>query len=143
MDGHMLKLALRVATMAHAGAVDKAGAPYLGHAIRVADRLEDPLDKIVELLHDVLEDSSLTMDDLRHEGFPEEAVQAVVVLTRQPGESYTAFIERVAQDPRATRVKRADLEDNLDLSRISEPTERDQSRLRRYHRAYARLQRSD
>ena len=96
-----------------------------------------------EVLHDVVEDTPLTLDDLRREGFDAVVVDAIDALTRRGDESYETFIERAGCDPLARRVKLADLEDNMNLLRIAEPTAADLDRLVRYHRAWRRLRALD
>ena len=135
----MLEKALILAAKAHTGQVDKGGAPYILHPIRVMLACEGEKEKIVALLHDTLEDTALTAADLRREGFPAEIVQAVLCLTRRQGEDYMAYIARVCENPLAAEVKYADLQDNLDLSRIPNPTEKDFARIRKYEQAVQRM----
>ncbi|MBX7110646.1 MAG: GTP pyrophosphokinase [Dehalococcoidia bacterium] len=137
-----LDTALAIAVEAHRGQVDKAGQPYILHPLRVMARVSAPAERLVAVLHDVVEDSPTTLDDLRAAGFPEEVVRAVDFLTRREDETYEAFIERVTGDPLARRVKLADLEDNMTLTRLNELDDRAVERLGRYLRAYRRL-RSD
>lgn len=134
-----LERAVQIAAEAHAGQVDKAGAPYILHPLRMLLRMETPEARLAALLHDVVEDSEWTLEALRGEGFDEAVVAAVDALTRRAGESYDDFIERAAPNPIARRVKLADLEDNLDLSRLATLGARDLERLDRYHRARRRL----
>lgn len=134
-----LEHAIALAARAHAGQVDKAGEPYILHPLRMALRLTDPEDRIVAVLHDVVEDTDWTLAALRDEGFSEAVVTAVDAVTRRPDESYDDFVRRAALHPIGRRVKRADLEDNLDLSRIPHPTARDHARLERYRRALTLL----
>jgi (p)ppGpp synthase/HD superfamily hydrolase len=135
-----LERALQIAAEAHQGQLDKAGEPYLLHPLRVMLRVTGEPERIVALLHDVVEDSAAwTIDRLRAEGFAEEVVQAVDHLTRREGEAYEALIERAAGHPLARRVKLADLEDNMTLTRLADPGERDRARLERYRRAHTRL----
>ena len=131
----MVKTAERIARRAHAGQVDKAGVPYAHHPAWVAARVEGDDAKAAAWLHDVLEDTSLTADDLRRAGIPEEVVHTVEVLTHAEGESYQDYLERVARHPLAARVKLADLAHNSDLSRIPQPTEQDYARIEKYRRA--------
>jgi len=134
-----LEDAIALAALAHHGQVDKASAPYILHPLRLLLRMETEAERIVAVLHDVVEDTPYTLDALRRLGFPEAVVEAVDALTRREGESYEAFVARAAGNPLARRVKIADLEDNLDLSRIAAPTEKDYRRLERYRRALERL----
>lgn len=135
-----LERAIAIAAEAHAGQVDKAGAPYILHPLRVMLRLDDPDARMAGVLHDVLEDTEVTLERLRSEGFSESVLSAIQSVTKVPGETYEAFVARAAQDPIGKRVKLADLADNSDLSRIASPTEKDLQRLEKYRRAMAFLQ---
>ncbi len=134
-----LEEAIIIAARAHRGMVDKGGAPYILHPLRMMLRLKTPAERIAAVLHDVVEDSDWTLDDLRAAGFSEEIVAAVDHLTRRAGEPYMAFIRRAAAHPVARRVKMADLEDNLDRTRLATITPRDEARLAKYERALALL----
>lgn len=114
-----LDRAIALASQAHFGQVDKAGAPYILHPLRVMMRMGDDDSRIVAILHDVVEDSDITLDDLRAEGFPALLVDAIDALTRRQREDYEVFILRVGQNSIARSVKIADLRDNLDVSRFS------------------------
>ena len=128
--------ALQIAMRAHEGQKDKAGQDYVMHPIRVAERCDDPRAKVVALLHDTIEDTDVTADYLREEGFTEEIVEAVLAVTRREGEDYEAFVRRAAQNELGRMVKLADLEDNMDIRRLPELTDRDVERLRKYLRAW-------
>lgn len=138
-----LERAIAVAATAHEGQVDKAGAPYVLHPLRVMASLEDGPARMAAVLHDVVEDTDWTLERLRAEGFPEEVVEAVDHLTRREGETYMEFCARTATHPLARRVKLADLADNLDLSRIPEPTDGHRSLMKRYEKARALLLAAD
>ena len=135
-----LEDAIILATGAHRGQVDKAGEPYILHPLRVMLELKDEAGRIAAVLHDVIEDTRITVDDLREGGYSEEVLRALEALTRREGESYQDFIERVAADPLARRVKLADLADNLDAGRLPGMTEADRQRLTRYRAARERLE---
>jgi (p)ppGpp synthase/HD superfamily hydrolase len=132
-------LALAIATRAHAGQRDKAGEPYIEHPKRVAARLERDEERSTALLHDVLEDTPMTAADLLAAGIPAQVVRAVETLTKQKGETYEAYMQRVKRDPLARSVRLADLGDNMDLSRLPVVTERDLKRLSKYEWARAYL----
>jgi (p)ppGpp synthase/HD superfamily hydrolase len=121
--------------------VDKAGQPYVLHPLRMMLAVSTPEARMAAVLHDVVEDTTVTSDELRVEGFPASVLEAVEALTKREGEDCEAFIRRVAPNPIAREVKLADLRDNSDLSRISEPTERDRERIKKYSRAIAYLER--
>lgn len=135
-----LENAIALAAKAHAGQVDKAGAPYILHPLRMMLRVATPEERMAAVLHDVVEDCGVSLADLRAAGFSEAVVGAVDALTRREDESYDEFVARAATDPIGRRVKLADLEDNSDLSRIAEPTTRDFERLEKYRRAIAFLE---
>jgi (p)ppGpp synthase/HD superfamily hydrolase len=124
LDGAaLLERADRIATRAHRGQSDKAGAPYIGHPLRVARRVADRGGAVehqaAALLHDVLEDTTVTVDELRREGLPEPVIRAVIALTKHDGESYEQAVQRAAADPIARVVKRCDVEDNADPDRLA------------------------
>ena len=112
--------AVALATKAHAGQFDKAGKPYIDHPLRVMAGVSSPKEKIAAILHDVLEDTSVSLDDLRRIGCPEEVVAAVDALTMRSGEPNMAYYSRVASNPIALVVKRADIADNSDPKRLAQ-----------------------
>lgn len=114
-----LDAAVTLATAAHAGQTDKAGAPYIGHPLRVMARVEGDDARMVAVLHDVLEDTSVTAEQLLALGCPEYVVAAVVALSKRPGESLDESMRRVAEHPLAVVVKHADLDDNTDPARVA------------------------
>jgi (p)ppGpp synthase/HD superfamily hydrolase len=136
-----LERAIAIAAEAHRGQTDKAGEPYILHPMRVMLRVRGETERIVAMLHDVVEDGgpAWSLERLREEGFAAEVVEAVERLTKREGEPYEALIERAAAHPIARRVKLADLEDNMHLARIADPEEKDRARVERYRRAYERL----
>ncbi len=137
---HLLDKALRLAVHAHAGHVDRGGKPYLLHILQVVSGCSDDLmAATVAALHDVVEDSSLTLRDLKEQGFPSQVIDAVDALTRREGETYEDSIERVACNLLATKVKRSDLESNLDVRRLTHVSSADIGRLERYRSAWERL----
>lgn len=135
----MLERAIKLAEKAHQGQLDKGGQPYILHARRVMEKCETEAEKITAILHDVMEDTPYTLDDLREEGFSEEILEALLCLTRGEKEAYMVYMERVCKNPLAVRVKYADLEDNMDLRRIPEPTEQDFARQEKYKAAKMRI----
>ncbi|MBB6153420.1 (p)ppGpp synthase/HD superfamily hydrolase [Pseudomonas sp. JAI115] len=134
-----LERAISIAATAHAGQVDKGGAPYILHPLKVMLRMTTLEERIVAVLHDVVEDCGISLDDLRKEGFSEEVLTAIESVTKVPGESYEDFVERAAQNPIGRVVKLADLEENSDLSRIASPNWEDLERVEKYRRAIGRL----
>lgn len=128
----LLALAKRIALTAHEGQVDKAGAPYWHHPAFVADHVTSPEAKVVAWLHDVVEDSEWTLEDLLAEGIWPEIVEGVDAITKRAGEAYESYLDRVKSNPFALAVKLADLTHNMDLSRIANPTEKDFARIEKY-----------
>lgn len=135
-----LERAIAIAAQAHAGQVDKAGSPYILHPLRVMMRLHSEEERIVGVLHDVLEDTSVSLENLRGEGFSEVVLTALLAVTKVEGEEYDDFVRRAAKNPISKNVKMADLLDNSDLGRLSVVTPKDQERMRKYRRAIAKLQ---
>lgn len=128
--------ALEVARVAHAGQVDKGGAPYILHPMAVADGVCGDTAKAVALLHDVAEDTSITIEDLTADGFPGEITEAVRVLTKRPGIDYETYLLAVKQNPVARTVKLADLRHNMDTKRLGRTlTDEDHQRLAKYRAA--------
>jgi GTP diphosphokinase / guanosine-3',5'-bis(diphosphate) 3'-diphosphatase len=127
-----LEKALEIAAQAHAGQRDKAGEAYILHPLRVMLRMTTAAERITALLHDVVEDSDWTLDDLAAAGFDPEIVTAVDALTKRPGETRLTAAQRAAQNPLARAVKLADNAENMDLSRLPNPTPQDYARLEEY-----------
>jgi (p)ppGpp synthase/HD superfamily hydrolase len=139
MNNNLLEKALVIATKAHEGQKDKAGSPYILHPIRVSNRCLTDEEKIVALLHDVIEDTNVSASDLLASGFPRNIVEAVLSVTRNEGESYEDFVIRSKQNPIGRQVKLHDLEDNMDITRFNQLTEKDLVRLNKYLKAYRSL----
>ena len=135
MTGSMLEKAINIAVQAHHGQVDKAGAPYILHLLRVMLRMNDETEMVVGVLHDIIEDTHWTAADLEAERFPPEVVRVIRLLSKSNSESYEAFIARLAPDPLARRVKITDLEDNMDIRRVTSLSEEDWARLTKYQQA--------
>lgn len=134
-----LEDAIALAVKAHRGQKDKAGAPYILHPLRLMLSMKSTSEMVTAVLHDVVEDTPVTQDDLKAEGYEREVLIAIDCLTNRESESYDDFIERIRPNALATRVKLADLRDNMDITRIAKPTDKDLERLRRYQQAWARL----
>ena len=128
------ELALQIAKEAHAGQVDKAGKDYILHPITVASYMDTDVEKTIAYLNDVLEDTSVTVDELRNH-FSNEIVDTVITLTHRKDESYFEYIQRISKSKLAKKVKVADLLHNLDITRIKEPTKQDYERLEKYKKA--------
>lgn len=136
----MLNKAIEIATRAHDGQVDKGGVPYIFHPLRVMLLGKNELERICAVLHDVVEDSDITFDVLRKEGFSEEVIAVLDCLTKRDGESYDDFISRILLNKTACHVKLADIRDNMNLARIENPTVKDEERIEKYGEATKRLQ---
>jgi (p)ppGpp synthase/HD superfamily hydrolase len=129
-----LERAIEIAAHAHTGQVDKAGEPYILHPLRVMLGVSTPDEQIVAVLHDIIEDTGITSGDLGAEGFSDQVVEAVITLTKVKGQTYEQYIAGLAHHPLARIVKLADLDDNSNISRIPNPTDRDLERLEKYRR---------
>lgn len=116
----LLDRAAMICVTSHAGQRDKAGQAYFQHPMRVAMRCRTAEERIVAMLHDVIEDCGVTAGDLLREGFPQEIVDGVLSVTKMPGESYEDFVARAKCNPIGRMVKLRDLEDNLDVFRLNE-----------------------
>lgn len=142
-----IETAIAFAVEKHHGQRDKSGEAYILHPLRVMMRVreyggsEDA--QCVAVLHDVVEDCDVSLDDLRVQGFSEAVIQGVASVTKQPDEegddAYQRFVERAAANPLGRLVKRADLEDNMDLRRLDAVGEKAMRRLERYVRAWRYL----
>lgn len=132
----LINKAISIAALAHDGQTDKAGKPYIFHPLRVMLNAEgDENVKCAAVLHDVLEDTAITVADLEAAGFGETIITALKLLTRTPDDDYMGYVKRLKNNSIAKAVKLADLADNMDMSRIPSPTERDFARLEKYKRA--------
>ena len=112
-----VKKAIKIAYEAHAGQTDQAGYPYFLHPYHLAEQMSDEESTVVALLHDVVEDTSVTLDDLRREGFGEEILAALALLTHVKGVPYADYVAKIKDNPLARRVKIADLRHNTDTTR--------------------------
>ena len=136
----LLPRAIEIAEDQHSGQVDKAGQPYIEHPRRVMRAMRNYAERVVAVLHDVIEDGTVTKAQLLAEGFPAAIIKALDSVTRRNGESYEAFVTRAAADPIGRWVKYEDLRDNANLARISNPTEKDLARTAKYQRAMTLLE---
>ncbi|MEN8424796.1 guanosine-3',5'-bis(diphosphate) 3'-pyrophosphohydrolase [Acinetobacter junii] len=127
-----IEQAIAFAATKHMGQVDKANAPYILHPLRVMMNVSTIQQKIVAVLHDVLEDTNTTVDELYDLGCDKDIVEAILALTKPKGESRTEAAKRTLQNPIARVVKIADINDNMDLSRIHSPTDKDFERIKEY-----------
>lgn len=135
-----LQRAIQIATEAHKGQLDKAGKDYIGHPLRVMEMGRTEEEKIVGVLHDVVEDGDWTFEALEAEGFSKEVISALRCVTKtSENENYDEFIERVKKNPLAVAVKINDLTDNMDIRRLPYLSDKDVKRLKKYLKAYKKL----
>ena len=136
-----LEKAIAIAADAHAGQLEKNGKPYILHPLRVMMSVvgAGTDTQIVAVLHDVVEDTRTTLQDLREAGFSTQVLEAVATLTHDKSADYLTYIRTAASISLARDVKRADLQDNMDLSRIPDPQEMDLVRVERYRNALSIL----
>ncbi len=138
---HLLETAIRLAAKVHRGQVDRFGKPYILHVMRVMMRGQDLEEQLLGALHDVLERSELTVDDIAKKGFPPRVLRALLHITRVEPETYEQYIDRVVQDNLAIRVKLHDLADKMDLLHVDQLDPTDLKRYNRQLAAYHRIKR--
>lgn len=141
-----LKVAIELAISAHDGEFDKHnGRPFIEHPFRVMNAGQTLEEKIVGVLHDVIENTEWTLDQLREKGFSGEILDGVDAMSKRENEPYDDYMQRVLKNPVAKRVKMNDLTDNMDIRRLSVVGNEDIDRLNKYLKAYKQLteQRSD
>ena len=135
-----LEKAIQIATEAHKGQLDKSGKDYIGHPLRVMEMGKTEEEKIVGVLHDVIEDTDWTFERLAEEGFSDEVIAALKCITKtSENENYDDFIDRVKKNPLAVAVKINALTDNMDIRRLPYLSDKDVKRLKKYLKAYKRL----
>ena len=131
----LTKKAMRFAYRAHHGQTDKTGLPYILHPVHLAEQMADENTTVAALLHDVVEDTAYTFEDLRAEGFPEEILEALRLLTHDPAVPYFDYVRAAAKNPIARVVKYADLEHNSDLTRLDVIDKKALERVEKYKKA--------
>lgn len=139
MEQKQLGIAISIAAKAHLGQIDKGGKPYILHPIRLMDRFQDPELKQIAVLHDVCEDTDITLFDLQDLGFSHRVIRALDALTHDSRDSYAEYIDIIAMLEDAILVKLEDLRDNSDITRLKGITPRDLKRMEKYHKAYTKL----
>ena len=139
-----LNKAIELAIEAHAGQLDTHnGRPYIEHPFRVMNAGSTLYEKITGILHDVIEDTNVTLDQLKEEGFSVAVVDAVDAISRRENESYNSYIDRLQANPIAVRVKINEVTDNMDIRRMNEIRYHDLGRLQKYLQAYKQLTEKD
>ena len=135
----LTRLASKIAYKAHEGQTDKAGVPYIFHPIHIAEQMDSEESCVVALLHDVIEDSDITLEILS-KYFDDDIIAALRVLTKKENDDYVMYIKRVKTNKLATKVKIKDLEHNRDLTRLDEVTDKDRKRSLKYWEAIRYLE---
>ena len=133
------KKALRIAFDAHKEHTDKTGLPYIFHPFHLAEQMETEDEVIVALLHDVVEDSNITLEDLRAHGFSENVMEALSLLTHDDSVEYMDYIEKIKSNPLAVKVKLADLRHNSDVTRLDIIDDKASARIEKYNAAMSAL----
>ena len=135
----MTRKAMEIAYRSHHGQVDKSGVPYIFHPIHLAEQMDDEISVCVALLHDVLEDTNVSEEELLKEGISEAVIKNIKLLTKDKNETYFDYLERVKSSKTAVKVKLADLKHNSDSTRLLEIKEKDRKRMEKYSEAIKRL----
>lgn len=136
----LTKMALRLCFDAHKDQVDKSGMPYVFHPFHLAEQMPDEDTTVVALLHDVVEDTEVTLEDLKQMGFPPRVVEAIALMTHETGVPYMAYVAKIRDNPIARQVKLADLRHNSDLTRLEQVDDRARRRAEKYARAISLLE---
>lgn len=136
----LTKKAMKLCFDAHQHQVDKSGMPYVFHPMIVAERMTSELTTVVALLHDVVEDTDYTLEDLRAMGYPEEVISALSLLTHALSVPYMDYVKEIAKNQIAREVKLGDLRHNSDIARLSKVTEKDLARVEKYRKAIEYLE---
>ena len=139
----MTKKALKISFTAHKDQTDKSGMPYVFHPFHLAEQMNDEDTTIVALLHDVVEDTPYTLDDLRAMGFNEQVLDALALMTHDKRVPYLDYVAKIKGNKIARTVKLADLKHNSDLSRLNNVEEKDSNRIEKYRQAIALLSEPD
>ena len=129
------KKALKISFKAHKDQVDKSGMPYVYHPFHLAEQMNDEYSTCVALLHDVVEDTDITLDELTSEGFPAEIIDALALMTHDDKVPYMDYVRKIKTNPIATKVKQADLEHNSDLTRLDNVDDAALERKNKYRQA--------
>ena len=137
------KKAMKLCFEAHKGQVDKTGVPYVFHPFHVAEQMTDEATTVVALLHDVVEDTEYTLEDIAALGFGQDIVGAVALMTHEDDVPYLDYVARLKSNPLARVVKLADLAHNSDLSRLGKVDDKTRRRLEKYKKAIALLESGD
>lgn len=134
-----LARAIEIAASAHREQKRKDGSPYVLHPLRLMFKVSGETEMMAAVLHDVVEDTGWTLKELKAEGFSDELMEVIDLLTHRVDLTYDAYIERLSTNSIARAVKKADLEDNMNIKALPELTKKDLSRIEKYHRFYRKL----
>ena len=135
----LTKKAMRIAFDAHKDQVDRSGVPYIFHPMHLAEQMTDEERTCAALLHDVVEDTDLTFEDLAEQGIPETVIAALKLLTHDDAVPYLEYVGNIKENPIAASVKLADLRHNSDLTRLDAVSQKDLDRVKKYSDAIALL----
>ena len=139
-EAEQLALAISIAACAHLEQIDKSGKPYILHPLHLMGQLlYDPQLAAIAVLHDVVEDSDVTVSELCDLGFSHRVCKALLLLTHEPDITYEAYIDAIATNYDAIRVKRKDLQHNSDITRLKGVGPKDIARMEKYHKAFLTL----
>ena len=138
----LTKKAIKLCFEAHKDQVDKSGMPYVLHPFHLAEQMEDEDTTVVALLHDVIEDTEYTLEDLKDMGFPQQILDALALMTHDDTVPYMEYVEAIRHNPMATAVKKADLRHNSDLTRLDVVDQKALDRVEKYRRALELLEKS-
>lgn len=138
----LTKKALKISFNAHKNQVDKSGMPYVFHPFHLAEQMDDEYSVCVALLHDVVEDTNITIEELIIEGFPKEVINAIELMTHSDSVPYLDYVKIIKNNPIARKVKLADLMHNSDLSRLDKIDDKVLERVAKYKKAIGILQES-
>ncbi|HEX6385152.1 MAG TPA: GTP pyrophosphokinase [Anaerolineae bacterium] len=133
---NLLEKCIKFALEVHAGQTDRYGLPYILHPLHLMSQMDTEVEMMAAVLHDVIEDSETTLDDLRQLGLPEEVVEVVSLLTHDEADSYDDYVRKLKLNAVARKIKLADLAHNMDIRRMDKVTEKDAVRLDKYRRAW-------
>ena len=139
----MTKIALKICFEAHKNQTDKSGMPYVFHPFHLAEQMVDEKTTVVALLHDVIEDTEYTIDDLKNMGFSDDILSAIALMTHTDGVPYMEYVAKIKTNSIAKAVKLADLRHNSDMSRLDKVTIHDCERAEKYKKAIDLLESSD
>ena len=135
----MTKKAIKLMFEKHKDQVDKSGMPYVFHPFHLAEQMDDEETTITALLHDIVEDTDTTFDDLRELVFSDNVINALKLMTHDKNIDYFEYVKNISKNPIARKVKIKDLEHNMDTSRLDEVTDKDLERVKKYKKCYKYL----